>query len=135
MGKQIPGYVVMTARAIREGAKLHIEKRTLERENWDNVLRIELIVWRTGMSLWRRMWWGWPPDDTDKLVSWYWDRRWYSRPLRDDTSRPEVHPDMLQWAKDMKHMADEESVFINVDDAAALLSWLKKPESTNNARN
>lgn len=120
------GYVTMRADLIDLGASNAIAKRKKDHQQWLNELPVKLLEWRNRKGLLARFdMWG-KPKDVDGLVQWYLGHAYFNAPnipgIESEPQDPRFH---LDWRKRVKDLPPDTMVFIAVDDAAALRSWLQ----------
>jgi hypothetical protein len=132
MSEEAPsGYITMTAAEIAEGAKRCLDDRAAKQKAWDEALPGLVLAWSKNLSWWSRFWHnGVPTDpcDPEAVRKWYFSFEWtHQRPdIPGLDERPYTPGFMLDWHRRMKFLAPDAKVFIDVEDASVLMSWIKK---------
>ena len=127
MSQEVPaGYVTMDAKSIRDAATKAINTTLAKEKVWLEELTPKLVAWRQTPGFWsHQLWLIGTPKDPKKLTKWYLAQYSWDRPDIDGLGERPSYPWMLDdWLRRVKHLADDATVFINVDDAAVLKSWL-----------
>ena len=122
------GYITMTAGDILAGAQAVIADRTKKIEAWREALPGKLAAWASGLWWGERLWYR-VPSDPAKLVVWWkqFDRIWRTPPeIEGLDDCPYLPGWVTEWERKMQVLPPETKVFINVDDGAALTSWIPK---------
>ena len=121
------GYVSMRAGDIDLGATNAIAKAKQNHEKWLSELPAKLLAWRSRKGLFARFDMLGTPKDADGLVKWYLGHSYFNTPnipgLKDQPCSPPVFH--ANWKKRVQNLPPETTVFIAVDDAAILRSWLQ----------
>ncbi len=127
MAEEAPsGYITMTAGEIAEAAAYHIKVRMADQKEWDAKLPDALLKWRTTQLNWLGRIWHWDlPKDGPALAKWWYSFEWpHQRPDVGVGDRPYPAGFIEQWDRRMKFIAADSKVFIDVEDASVLKSWL-----------
>ena len=120
------GYVVLKAGVIARGAAAAIKDRTDKIAAWRSGLGPKLLAWRQrkGLMAWVQTWR--MPRDEAVLVAWYTKMNRWDRPDLEGVDDEPYTPDCaLRWASRVKFLDADKDVFVDIDDATALLSWLQ----------
>lgn len=120
------GYVTMDAKSIRDAAAKAIETAIAKEQVWLKELTPKLVAWRRQPGFWtHQLWRIGTPRNPEKLTEWYLYQDSWDRPTIEGLDdRPSYHGMFDDWKRRVKHLADDATVFIDVDDAATLKSWL-----------
>ena len=114
---EIPGYVKMTAGAIREKAYQKWQKKKNEYDEWRKVAIEFLLNWKKTKSKFYCLWHD-VPKDNDKLLQWKMSLTFFMNRIEIEgfPESPSYGLCARDWYYRTKNLSDSTEVFINVDD-------------------
>lgn len=114
---EIPGYVKMTAGAIREKAYTKWQKEEKEYNEWRKVAIEFLLNWRKTKSK-LYCWWKDVPEDGKELLLWKNSLSFFMNRIHIDgfPEGPSYGLCARDWYYRTKNLADSTEVFMDVDD-------------------
>jgi len=120
------GYITMTAAEITHGCHLYLADLGAKQKAWDEDLIVKVVAYaKTKSWLWR-YWNNGLTTDPAEAKEWYRSFTWDYPDVPGLGKRPPTSGAMVDWAARAVHLEPETKVFINITDAAAIKSWIKK---------